>query len=382
MKIQCSVLLLFVSLSSTSYAQFEHCNALLEHGINNITTLDSASHATAYNYNKYCRNTSSDMTDARAAEASASIFGFGSGSGSGNSNRMRKEVDNWCKEKKSQYSNSERLFQEARSTNSSALAAWNSCQNAAKKQVQISLKNLAKNNEFLHFGIDSTSDGDIYLTSILQKGYKCHISYRSRNMTSENIDDKASGEKSSGYENVAPREQIAIKNSNVHVSCQRQEPVNSEKNGIGRIQYESGSVVINTDGPSFSIDIPEIVSDYYYTPKSVVMPFQLEGCPSGWSEYKLAYGRFIRGIDKSNKKIDPEVGRKVGSIQEDLYGKHSHDASMEIGAEPLSGAAQAQEAAGAHGQHGTYYTASQHIRESGGSETRPKNVALLYCIKN
>ena len=38
-------------------------------------------------------------------------------------------------------------------------------------------------------------------------------------------------------------------------------------------------------------------------PRGAVVAFNLDNCPEGWDDFPLAYGRFIRGIDKGAKKI-------------------------------------------------------------------------------
>ncbi len=104
-------------------------------------------------------------------------------------------------------------------------------------------------------------------------------------------------------------------------------------------------------------------------PSGAVMPFDRATCPQGWSEYVAAHGRFIRGLDKSGK-IDPS--RKLGSKQEDSFKSHDHKISETSGG--LGGSAP-----------GLVMTNSHHAPKmtgfEGGSETRPKNIALLYCKK-
>jgi len=41
-------------------------------------------------------------------------------------------------------------------------------------------------------------------------------------------------------------------------------------------------------------------------PTGFVGSFALSTCPTGWSEYTAAYGKFIRGIDKSGTNIDAD----------------------------------------------------------------------------
>lgn len=52
-------------------------------------------------------------------------------------------------------------------------------------------------------------------------------------------------------------------------------------------------------------------------PSWAVMSFDLETCPDGWSEYTQAYGRVVRGIDKSWGNIDADWERTIWSIQWD-----------------------------------------------------------------
>jgi hypothetical protein len=109
-----------------------------------------------------------------------------------------------------------------------------------------------------------------------------------------------------------------------------------------------------------------------------VVAFNLNHCPSTWEEYTPAYGRFIRGIDKSGSKLDPTGLREAGTSQEDLLRKHAHDITLS-GASGNNAFVTRTPAWGYDNWHGGATTTSS--KEIGGDETRPKNVALLYCIK-
>ncbi len=102
--------------------------------------------------------------------------------------------------------------------------------------------------------------------------------------------------------------------------------------------------------------------------KYSVVAFNSKKCPKGWEEYQKAYGRFIRGIDRLGS-LDP--GREIGSEQDDSFKSHVH--STEAGEVTLGGNGTRT---GRPQQSGNLETGSK-----GGSETRPKNVALLYCEK-
>ncbi len=109
------------------------------------------------------------------------------------------------------------------------------------------------------------------------------------------------------------------------------------------------------------------------SPKGAIMAFNLVSCPSGWSEYTLARGRFLRGIDSTGIN-DPEGVRALGSTQDDIFESHSHVYGALHNAYPNMNWLGAGPAVGNWGPHTSAAT--------GGAETRPKNVALLFCEKD
>ena len=163
-----------------------------------------------------------------------------------------------------------------------------------------------------------------------------------------------------------------------------------------------------------------------------VATFDLTACPEGWSEYLPARGRFVRGIDNGAGN-DPSGTRSPGNIQADALGSHNHTGTAaSAGAHTHSGTAASAgahthtatvstsgaanhahsrsgnhfsngmhiysnnsytsktntvDSAGAHTHSLTINSAGAHthsltINATGAAETRPKNVALLYCRKD
>ncbi|NRF25901.1 hypothetical protein HRJ45_12400 [Vibrio coralliilyticus] len=119
--------------------------------------------------------------------------------------------------------------------------------------------------------------------------------------------------------------------------------------------------------------IPSVIS----VPSGAVVAFNLESCPpdGGWREYKAAYGRFIRGIDRSKDYIDPAGERTIGSFQEDAIKSHSHTTTIMIGDNNIDGVDSTTRRSGDH------HNQNRSTGRFGVDETRPKNVALLYCEK-
>lgn len=113
-----------------------------------------------------------------------------------------------------------------------------------------------------------------------------------------------------------------------------------------------------------------------FLPKGAVVAFDAEECPKPyWEEYKPAYGRFVRGIDKHKK---PEEQRKPGNLQEDEVKKHNH--KYEYRVERHRTKATGGTSVGELHQFPSV-AGSATTKDSGGAESRPKNVALLYCVR-
>jgi hypothetical protein len=122
-------------------------------------------------------------------------------------------------------------------------------------------------------------------------------------------------------------------------------------------------------------------------PAGAVMAFYRNTPPTGWLECNgqsaAAYpnlvaigvittpdlrGFFVRGWDNS-RGIDP--GRALGTSQEDAFESHNHSyasGNTNVGSGGVNN--------GLVGPGGGFATTS-----TGGTETRPKNIALMYCIK-
>jgi len=108
-------------------------------------------------------------------------------------------------------------------------------------------------------------------------------------------------------------------------------------------------------------------------PSGAIMAFDLTSCPSGWTEYTAARGRFLRGIDNGAGN-DPDGTRAPGATQEDELKAHTHTyfQSYDKNAQYASTNTEDGNKGGVTGSSGS----------TGGTETRPKNVAVLFCRKS
>ncbi|MDQ1343572.1 MAG: hypothetical protein QG650_291 [Patescibacteria group bacterium] len=142
----------------------------------------------------------------------------------------------------------------------------------------------------------------------------------------------------------------------------------------------------------------------YTVPPGAVMAFNLASCPTNWSPADGIGGRpdlrgqFVRGLNtfdggttvRTDTGKDPDCaartgGCTVGSQQSDGFGSHGHamtDYGSAVTIYDIDG--NAGGSYGTLGRSDSRHTAGTSLTAgaSGGNETRPKNVALIYCIKN
>ena len=89
-------------------------------------------------------------------------------------------------------------------------------------------------------------------------------------------------------------------------------------------------------------------------------------------------GEFVRGLD-NGRGVDS--GRALGSAQADEFKEHSHDAYAQTDGSTSFDIPVLYPSAGMAGTKNNSAWKSNVIQDTGGTETRPRNIALLYCIK-
>ena len=128
------------------------------------------------------------------------------------------------------------------------------------------------------------------------------------------------------------------------------------------------------------------------SPAGAVMAFYLTRCPTGWkpadgtNNTPDLRGVFLRGMEnfggQSSTRDPDRSGRStLGSYQADAFGSHSHKINRD-GSTPSGGGT--KWSSGRIFRGTTNKTSSDQnstTTSTGSSETRPKNVALLFCVK-
>jgi len=124
-------------------------------------------------------------------------------------------------------------------------------------------------------------------------------------------------------------------------------------------------------------------SDTGNVPAGTIAAFASTECPAGWAEYEPARGRFLRGID-NGAGIDPDGTRAPGDLQDDAFQGHAH-ASYYSGTDGASGSTGRLLSTTANNNQAPTNTVRGAITDGvngtprTSSETRPSNVAVLFC---
>ncbi|ODA66154.1 hypothetical protein A7A08_03007 [Methyloligella halotolerans] len=145
----------------------------------------------------------------------------------------------------------------------------------------------------------------------------------------------------------------------------------------GTMRYTSGTMQV-CDGSSWgNIGIG--------IPTGTIAAFAASSCPTGWSEYTPARGRFLRGIDNGAGN-DPEGARTPGGSQEDAAPNITGGLGIDgyifaaTGAFTTLSDAQGGNIANSSLTRRVSFDASaSNAKYGAANEIRPKNVAVTFC---
>jgi len=156
----------------------------------------------------------------------------------------------------------------------------------------------------------------------------------------------------------------------IQLVSQSASPVTCNSGNSGTLRYNSPTTTLElctgTGWQPMGVGIPA----------GTIAAFASTTCPTGWSEYTAARGRFLRGID-NGAGVDPSGTRTPGSTQDDLFRSHTHTQQTANNGTTTSGV----EPKGVNDSTGLG-SSGRSTLATGGAETRPANVAVTFCQFN
>ncbi|MEO0343659.1 MAG: hypothetical protein AAF198_09495 [Pseudomonadota bacterium] len=371
-------------LSITSPVLSQNCDSLLSHGITNVRIAKSSAGAIATKFFNHCHKDFSAETNETLASISVEVLGYGSGDGSFSRSQSQRDLTEWCKTNKSFAESNSELYEESRTIYGQAVTAWDNCNKLAARGVKVDVR-ILPNNKVIDIGLRREGAGG-------------NVEY-----LGTSVDNFTCTERTPTGNTATEQSPILITGDTINISCVRAAEALVTR-GTGDYQVlEWGRVTVHTaEGPfQFYFEQEEtptlptaaaakLKSELSQTNAELealklsfsdtVVAFASNTCPIGWREYPQAYGRVVRGIDRSGANIDSEGERQPGSTQEDALQAHSHSAryhnSNTTGSRPHPNMEFPQDQG-----NKAIKTGGPLEARVNSLETRVKNVALLYCIR-
>lgn len=389
------------------------CNALLEHGLRNISRSYSSEAALTTKYYNHCFKDFKSMSDSQFASVEVEVFGYGGGSGSYSRAQREERLTQWCKQSQETAKLNRKSYDETQYIYSDAVSAWQNCNTLSSSAVQIE-PNISSDNKTVDISLHYTGGGEkgVQFMGVDTEGYQCKVKIPSPE----------------GLKDFDPAKTTYVERQRIKIRCLREKSAKEVIDGTTYQVVERGTIAVKTADTDLNLfftremnpplpaqeaarikakiedlgkrvlplgTIVASVLDWGQFQSSVEdathwIPADGRDVPSD-SKYGKAFpgqnapdlrGMFIRGLnafesgkDRKDGKQDPD-SRVVGNYQEDRFEEHAHT-WLANPAAPFGGPSDRAVNGGSGAADFRYDTSVA----GKGKETRPKNVAVFYYMR-
>jgi len=156
--------------------QGQTCDAIIQHGLRNVSTAYSQDTATSLRYFNHCQKNLDTLDSSKMADAEVEIFGQGRGGGSYSETQRRTALQEWCTTNRDTAFRNQTSFQNAQSIYQGAVDAWSKCNSLKSKSIQVTPV-ISPDNETVDIGVvytGNTSSG-IRLNGVKAEGFACDV---------------------------------------------------------------------------------------------------------------------------------------------------------------------------------------------------------------
>lgn len=163
-------------LASMTAAMAASCDAILTHGLRNITVSQGSEALVSAKYFNHCQKNFDQMSDNVMAQAAVEVFGYGSGSGSFNRQQTREKLEQWCTDNRSIAMQNRNSYQMSQTFYQGAVSAWESCVRLDSKDITIN-PIISPDGRTVDIGVvyrGATKSG-VMLTGLATEGFECSV---------------------------------------------------------------------------------------------------------------------------------------------------------------------------------------------------------------
>lgn len=229
---------LLFSFSAIQNSFALNCDAILQHGLRNITITSSSEATVATKYFNHCHKDFSSLSESTIGSLEVEIFGYVGGDGNLSLSKRSDRLNDWCKTNSTSAKANHSAYEESQIIYGQAVTAWESCNKLDADGLKTNFfitpdsKNVDIGIRFVPSGTDSTT---IELYNVISKGFDCTVT-------------------GPGGSNIELPTNIG--NKVIAISCERKKP-NIVKRESGEYEFlESGLITIQTANNPFQLFFP------------------------------------------------------------------------------------------------------------------------------
>lgn len=254
------------------------CDAILTHGLRNISISKSEEALVATNYFNHCQKNFETMTDEVMARAEVEIFGYGGGGGSFNRSQTRARLEQWCTTNASTAQQNRSGYMESQTFYQGAVSAWESCIRLDSKDITVTPV-ISPDGRTVDIGIVYRGGGKsgVNFTGLPVEGFSCVVT----------LPD--------GAEQKYP---IEVRNQAIQVRCLRQAPIKQTLNGGEYEVLPRGTIGVQTASDPFQL----FFAEEWNPPAPVSMMAKLEAAVK---QAELPVGTVVASVLTPEQFLSP-----------------------------------------------------------------------------
>lgn len=209
------------------------CDAIITHGLRNISVGYSEEALVANKYAKACGYDFSSLSDQQMANLEVEVTGYGGGSAGYSRSRIEQAIKSWCSENRSTAQHNQKDLQQSQVFYQGAVDAWQSCIALNSRDVLISPR-ISGDARTVDIAIQyrGLPSADAVLSGVKSNGFDCKVT----------LPD--------GSEAKYP---VKLTNSSVNINCERK-AASLRKLGSNEYDYLTrGTISVQTASDPFQL---------------------------------------------------------------------------------------------------------------------------------